>query len=641
MDGSMNINQFMQNYTEALKGRYGDDAEISFGEVTPAGVNGAQSATMEVTITVNGETQVIPVEVPELDAPAPGSTDILLNLDKAEKLVNKLDNLINEMVNGTEASKEKNAARLREVMNCIYQVLALLLECGNMSRQITRQTRNAELEMQIASYMHQAESIRSAANEAKGIAMASMLVSVGLMGLSLGAQGYGMWKTHQANQQFNLDGKTADLNLANLERTPADAKLMGREAMSKLTPKHGADVLKAFEGPQQQANKISAYNQASKELQAVEGKIKLNNELVAGMKAGGEQGSPAKVAAVKEQLAMQKDVKATHEGELKDLNTQLEKEAGTLKDQVNGLSDDSTKLNKLEAKLAKLENKGDSRNAAKIESLKSEISALKDSMRGKEAEINQTKSTIQELEGQIGALHETIGALDNKIELNEAFVQGAEMGAGPGAKAQIDALTKENAELSVQAKNLKEAIESNPINDDIRAEVRQSVNKAYSDFEGDVKAQLADGKISKGEAANMLRAAGLKKAELLGEVSNEQQIDADIGNAETAFKRELDRFSHDKGVMRADRFAAAAQTLSNPLQAINNFCQTLAQSKVQLSEALVKEDEAVIKQEEIQLNDSDQLFQNALKVFQAAIEALKELIHSMVELEKSISRAFA
>lgn len=643
MDGSVSINQFMQNYAAALKGRYGEDAEISFGEVTPAGVSGAQAATMEVTITVNGETQVIPVEVPELDEPAPGSSELLLNPEKAEELAGKLDGLVHEMVSGTDAAKSKEAARLRDVMNCIYQVMALLLECGNMSRQITRQTRNAELEQQITAYKNQAESIRSAAREAKGIATISMFVSGGLTLGGLAAQGYGIAKQIQANRTYDMAGKTTELNLANLELAPEDAKVMGQQAMSELSPKGAALIAKNFKGTEQNTAQITKFDQSAKQLESLQGDMTLTDQMISGMEAGmpGEGGAPAKIDQAKQDLQAAKDNKIKTEGELKDLNGDLEKEAETLQKQVKSISDDTIKLNKLEAKLSKLEGSNDPRNASKISSLKQEIGKLENSIKGKTTDLNATKDKILNLEGQISEKLQSINELDGAIKQQEAFLEGAQMGGTEGAQEKLDQLKQQKSEIGQKMEDIKKQLTENPIDDNMRADTRKAVNDSFKQLELDVKDAVANGSMTKAEAAKVLKAGGLKKAEVLGRISTDKQVAKDIGDAKAALNSEIERYSNDAGVKKSNHVTAAMGAIGGMIPAFSSFFQTLAQSKVQLADAEVKEYDAMIKQEEIQLNDSDQLFQNALKVFQAALEALKEVIRSMVELEKSVSRSFA
>lgn len=634
MSESISINQFMQNYAEAIKGRYGEDAEIQFGEIQQSGTDGVSEVS--VTFTVNGETFTQTVELPELEAPSEAGSEYLLDTAKLEELINKFDHIVHDMETGSAENMEKSVEFFNEVFFCIFDMMELLLECSNTMRQITRETRNSELEMQMAAYQHQADSIREGAKQAMTMAIVSAVVGGVLTAASIGMQVYGLKTSFQ--NKTNLTAKMNDLKAANLEMSPADANFKSSQKLSELTPKQQGEITKAFQNTEAEANRIQQHDQAAarldnttKDLQVAEAKV---NGIEVQKQANVKEIIDNKQEDLDSCKAQKADLQNKLKGDAKELGGKFKerlKEEGILVKKTDTLND-------LKAQKEDLLAKNLSADDPKIRDLDEKIKTTQQEVDDQTDKVKNIKSDVESIQNRMADRQAQIKQLDRHIELDNAFLEGAKMKSdSPEVAKARDEVDK----LKAKVDDFKQELEGMEVTTDERVQVREEVNREYGELVKDIKEKVANKEMTPEEGEKMIDAARYYKAAQLARVSDEKQVEMDIKMANTEMENATRSFQFDPKMRMVDALTSMFRSVTEFLPTINSLIQSRSQQFVQNAESEVKELDATIKQDEIQMNDSDQLFQNAMKLLQLALDSLKQVLQDVNALEKSVVSSFA
>lgn len=632
MSESISINQFMQNYAEAIKGRYGEDAEIKFGEIQQSGTDGVSEVS--VTFTVNGETFTQTVELPELEAPSEAGSEYLLDTAKLEELINKFDNIVHEMETGSVENVEKSVEFFNEVFFCIFDMMELLLECSNTMRQITRETRNSELEMQMAAYQHQAESIREGAEQAMTMAIVSAVVGGVLTAASIGMQFYGLYSS--STGKTDMTAKMNDLKAANLELSPADADARSSQKLNELTPAQREDIYKAFHDTDVEANRIQQHDEAAARLDSATKDLQVAEAKVNGIKfaesADAETLISGKQIEVKACEDLKAEIKNGLKGDTKELGAKFKervKEEGILAEKTDTLKN-------LKEQKANLEEKGAPEED--IKALDDKIKVAQKEVDDQTDKVKNIKSDVESIQNRMADKQAHIKQLDRTIELDNAFLEGAKL--KPDSPEAVKA-QGEVDKLKAKVDDFKQELEGMEVTTDERVQVREEVNREYGDLVKDIKEKVANKEMTPDEGEKMINAARYYKAARLAHVSDEKQVELDIRTANTEMDNATRMFQLDPKMRKIDAYTAMLRSVNEFLPTANSLMQSISQMYVQNAEADVKELDATIKQDEIQMNDSDQLFQNAMKLLQLALDSLKQVLQDVNALEKSVVSSFA
>lgn len=422
---SINVNQFLNDYTARVSDRYGKDVEVSFGEVQQTEVNGVKTNTVQFSVTVNGVTTTQTVVLPELDPPTGEGTEYLLDPEKLEELQDKINSLLDEL---RDAEKTGDASKLKSLMYDIYEMMSLLLACAMTLRKGAHEQRNQELEMQAGLHRSKADSIRDAASENWSMAIASACVSGFLTVGGLVAQGVASVKTGNADVAVDLKNSMADMTAANLENSPADANVATQTAMEKLLPDQQDLVRAAFKDTDVEAANVKMQGDLDKQVKSLETKIDLNQQKMAGFDAehalegNGQQKVAEAQGKIDEQKTLRDEAKKdidTQEGTVAELTKANKKEA-------SGLRKDTSKLADLQKKLYKAES-ANPPDSGSVNKIKAEIDKVQNRIDARNAKIAQNMQDIDVCQLQIGKQQKVVDSCNAEIARQNAFIDGTKM----------------------------------------------------------------------------------------------------------------------------------------------------------------------------------------------------------------------